>query len=90
MSTARMTIAEATEDTYWGVGVGPNLAQYTNLSKFLGLNKLGKSLMSLRDTIEDTNPQSIDVVTFNLSPLAPRKAPAKSNDFMDSSDSTCE
>ena len=90
MSTARLTIAEATHDTYWGVGVAPNLAQYTNPSKFLGLNKLGKCLMSLRDTIEDTNPQSIDDVSFNLSPLAPRKDPAKSVDTMDSSDATSD
>ena len=90
MSTARITTAEVTPDTYWGVGVGPNLAQYTNPSKFLCLNKLGKSLMSLRNTIEGTNPQSIDVVTFNLSPLGPRKTPAKSDDFMDSPDSTSD
>ena len=90
MSTARLTIAEATQDTYWGVGVASNLAQYTNPSKFLGQNKLGKCLMSLRDTIEDTNPQSIDDVSFNLSPLAPRKDPAKSVDTMDSSDATSD
>ena len=50
MSTARLTIAEATQDTYWGVGVAPNLAQYTNPSKFLGQNKLGKCLLSNEST----------------------------------------
>ena len=69
MATGRMTIAEATQDMYWGVGVAPNLAQHTNPNKFLGLNKLGKCLMDLRDSVEDINPQTIDDVTFNLSPL---------------------
>ena len=54
MSTAGMTIAEATSDMFWGVGVAPNLAQYTKPSKFLGLNQLGKCLMVLRDTDQKT------------------------------------
>ena len=88
MATGRMTIAEATQDMYWGVGVAPNLAQHTNPNKFLGLNKLGKCLMDLRDSVEDINPQTIDDVTFNLSPLASCKHPVNSDDLMDSSDST--
>ena len=88
MATGRMTIAEATQDMYWGVIVAPNLAQHTNPNKFLGLNKLGKCLMDLRDSVEDINPQTIDDVTFNLSPLASRKHPVNSDDLMDSSDST--
>ena len=38
MSTYGMTIAEATGDKFWGVGVAPNLALHTKLNKFLGKN----------------------------------------------------
>ena len=43
-------IAEATSDTFWGVGVAPNIAIFTNPEKFLGSNVLGNLLMSLRDS----------------------------------------
>ena len=36
MSTSGMTIAEATMDSFWGVGVAPNMAQETKPAKFLG------------------------------------------------------
>ena len=43
-------IAEATSDTFWGVGVAPNIAIFTNPDKFLGCNVLGNLLMNLRDS----------------------------------------
>ena len=43
-------IAEATSDTFWGVGVAPNIAIFTNPEKFLVSNVLGNLLMSLRDS----------------------------------------
>ena len=46
--TENMCIAEATSDTFWGVGVAPNLAQYTKPGKFLGQNNMGKIQMQLR------------------------------------------
>ena len=48
MSTEGMTVAEATSDAFWGVGVAPNLAQQTKPSKFLGGNQMGKIQMALR------------------------------------------
>ena len=48
LSTEGMTICEATSCDYWGVGVAPNLAQYTKPSKFLGKNHMGKLQMALR------------------------------------------
>ena len=75
MSTSGMTIAEATSDMFWGVGVAPNLALHTKPNKFLGRNQLGRSLMELRDNIQDLNPVSIDDVSFTLS--------AQSNDSPD-------
>ena len=51
MSTEGLTVAEATQDDFWGVGVAPNLAQQTQPSKFLGQNHLGRQLMSLRDSV---------------------------------------
>ena len=48
MQTEGMTIAEATSCTFWGVGVAPNLAQQTKVSKFLGSNNMGKLQMALR------------------------------------------
>ena len=75
MSTSGMTIAEATSDMFWGVGVAPNLALHTKPNKFLGRNELGRSLMELRDNIQDLNPVSIDDVSFTLS--------AQSNDSPD-------
>ena len=43
-------IAEATSDTFWGVGVAQNIAIFTNPDKFLGCNVLGNLLMNLRDS----------------------------------------
>ena len=42
MATSGMVIAEATLDSFWGVGVAPNLAQETRRDKFLGQNHLWK------------------------------------------------
>ena len=69
MATSNMTIAEATSDMFWGVGVAPNLALHTNPKKFLGQNHLGKCLMELRAYVHDQNPTSINDLSFNLSPL---------------------
>ena len=43
-----MTICEATSCDLWGVGVAPNLAQYTKPSRFLAKNNMGKLQMALR------------------------------------------
>ena len=48
LSTEGMTICEATACDYWGVGVAPNLAQYTKPLRFLGQNHMGKLQMALR------------------------------------------
>ena len=55
--------------------MAPNLALHTKPNKFLGRNQLGRSLMELRDNIQDINPLSIDDVSFTLS--------AQSNDSHD-------
>ena len=60
---------------FWGVRVAHNLALHTKPNKFLGRNQLGRSLMELRDNIQDINPLSIDDVSFTLS--------ASSNDSPD-------
>ena len=52
MATEGMTLAEATQDKFWGVGVGSNLALHTKPSKFLGQNMLGRILKELRDEVE--------------------------------------
>ena len=67
MSTSNMTIAEATQDMFWGVDVAPNLALHTKASKFLGSNHLGRSLMALRDKVQIMDPISIDDITFRFS-----------------------
>ena len=69
MSTSNMTIAEATSDIFWGVGVAPNLALHTKPSKFLGSNHLGKLLMDLRRKVDEQEAASIDDVSFDLSLL---------------------
>ena len=66
MATSNMTIAEATSDTFWGVGVAPNLALHTKPGHFLGSNQLGKLLMDLRNDVHDQDPSSIDDVSFSL------------------------
>ena len=48
ISTEGRTICEETSCDYWGVGVAPNLAQYTEPSQFLGENNMGKLQMALR------------------------------------------
>ena len=48
LSTDGMVIAEATFCDFWGVGVAPNLAQHTKVSKFPGQNNMGKLQMALR------------------------------------------
>ena len=62
MCTEGSTIAEATQDLFWGVGVAPNLAQFTRPSRFLGKNQLGRALMSIRNYVslnELTKPDDI-------------------------------
>ena len=64
MQTSGMTIAEATQDTFWGVGVAPNLAQETRRGKFIGDNHLGRLLMGLRDYVASREPESLSDVEF--------------------------
>ena len=64
MQTSGMTIAEATQDTFWGVGVAPNLAQETRCSKFIGDNHLGRLLMGIRDYVIQREPTSLTDVEF--------------------------
>ena len=59
-----MTIAEATQDTFWGVGVAPNLAQETSRGKVIGDNHLGRLLMGLRDYVASREPESLSDVEF--------------------------
>ena len=54
MSTANMTIAEAMQNTYWGVGVAPNIAQHTKPTKFLGRNQLGKLLHLICSVVQES------------------------------------
>ena len=65
MTTTGLTIAEATQDSFWGVGVAPNLAQQTRPSKFLGANHLGRLLMGLRDEVAHRELASHDDHEFN-------------------------
>ena len=44
MSTAGLTVAEATQDMFWGIGAAPNLVQQTKPDKFQGENQHGKGL----------------------------------------------
>ena len=61
MATHGQTVAEATQDTVWGVGVAPpppHLPQQTKPARFLGANHLGRLLMNyLRDNVTRTEPQ---------------------------------
>ena len=73
MSTEGMTVAEATQDSFWGVGVAPNLAQNTKPEKFLGLNHLGKILQNIRNHVQQIssiNETSFDNVILDM-PSAP-------------------
>ena len=67
MSTANMTIAEATQDTYWGVDMAPNIARHTKPTKFLGRNQLGKLLHLIRSEVQksvDKDGSSYDGFIF--------------------------
>ena len=64
MQTSGMTIAEATQDTFWGVGVALNLAHETRSSKFIGDNHLGWLLMGIRDYVTQREPTSLTDVEF--------------------------
>ena len=64
MQTSGMAIAEATQDTFWGVGVAPNLAQETRRGKFIGDNHLGRLLMGLRDYVASCEPESLSDAEF--------------------------
>ncbi|MGL1889689.1 MAG: NADAR family protein [Reichenbachiella sp.] len=70
MKTLGMSIAEATQDTFWGVGVAPNLAQTTRPSKFLGTNHLGKCLESIRNHVNNvtTPDSSYDIIVLEMPP----------------------
>ena len=59
-----MTIAEATYDTFWDVGVAPNLVQDTRSSKFIGDNPQGRLLMGIRDYVTQREPTSFTDVEF--------------------------
>ena len=68
------TITEATQYLFWGVGVAPNLAQFTRPSRLLCKNQLGRALMSIRNyvslnelTIPSSSPVSTSVTVTPLS-----------------------
>ena len=87
MATIGMVVAEATQDSFWGVGVAPNLAQETRRDKFLGQNHLGRLLMGLRDYVASREPESFDAVEFPP-PSVPRNISAHRESDMMSSDTT--
>ena len=64
MQTSGMTIAEATQDTFWGVGVAPNLAHETRSSKFIGDNHLGRLLMGICYYVTQREPTSLTDIEF--------------------------
>ena len=66
MSTEGMILAEDTQDRFWGVGVGSNLALHTKPSKFLGHNMLGRILNELRDEVEFHEAGNSDSMECNL------------------------
>ena len=72
LSTNGQTIAEATQDAFWGVAAAPNLAQFTKPNKFLGRNQLGQLLMTLRDAIlrDDLLTKKGDMILPSLPLLA--------------------
>ena len=72
MCTEGMTIAEATQDCFWGVGVAPNLAQFTKPIKFLGANHLGQILMSIRSSVAQRCFENQDDKFILPPPLTPR------------------
>ena len=76
-------IAEATKDDFWGVGVAPNLAEHTKLSKFLGLNQLGRLHMTLRGILTEPESQNssfdFDVSSSNIISITTEKP--SSSDF---------
>ena len=49
-------IAEATQDTFWGSGMTPEITECTDPGFWKGRNILGKIMMSLRDEILKDNP----------------------------------
>ena len=67
MATMGTTIAEAAQDTFWGVGVAPNLAEETDPNHFLGFNQLGRILMSMRRYVAERelykNNQEYELIT---------------------------
>ena len=87
MATIGIVVAEATQDSFWGVGVAPNLAQETRRDKFLGENHLGRLLMGLRDYVASREPESFDAVEFPP-PSVPRNISAHRESDMTSSDTT--
>ena len=87
MATSGMVIAEATLDSFWGVGVAPNLAQETRRDKFLGQNHLGRLLMGLRDYVASREPESFNAVEFPPTSV-PRTISAHCESDMTSSDAT--
>ena len=80
MATSNLTIAKATSDMFWGVGLAPNLAFHTNPQKFLGSNHLGKCLMELRSKIHDLEPTSINDISFSPSPLRAQRHSSMTSD----------
>ena len=68
LCTEGSTIAEATHDLLWWVGVAPNLAQFTRPSRFLGKNKLGRALMSIRNSVSLNEFTKSDDIFTHLGP----------------------
>ena len=79
MATMGTTIAEATQDTFWGVGVAPNLAEETDPNHFLGFNQLGRILMSMRRYVAERelykNNQEYELITAEDPSVASSQSP---------------
>ena len=79
MATMGTTIAEATQDTFWGVGVAPNLAEETDPNHFLGFNQLSRILMSMRRYVAERelykNNQEYELITAEDPSVASSQSP---------------
>ena len=79
MATMDTTIAEATQDTFWGVEVAPNLAEETGPNHFLGFNQLGRILMSIRRDVAERelykNNQEYELITAEDPSVASSQSP---------------
>ena len=64
-----MTVAQATQDMFLGLGAAPNLVQQTKPDKFLGENQLGKVLHRIRtqgEQLTRINNSSDDYIVLDM------------------------